>query len=539
MNLIADTNVWYDISEGTRSPRALKMWGDRLIATPISVLEIVSGITEENFAKRRNAVRAILDHADEIIEDSESHLVSLWALEADRPKFAWKDVLLAVSQASSVVELQTGVPDPAANVKRTIGLEFLKAWRSKEWNQFNEDMEDALDQHIPGYKAARARGRRAGINRALKEPYKGVLRSDEFKRFIIGAVFQRALLAAEQPCRAPTQEEYSRGEQLLSPYVSAYIEFVISCATEFAPEPNDLGDSESFLYLQDDNRFLSRDKRWVTIGRRACPSYVYDPEENVPARRIRKRKANTAEDPAADGAVILNRKRKAKIAKRLAVASAVILLLTFVVKETLKENLKELHDSLVSAEGQFRNEQGQSTISLQILYTQGQIDNLNLEAKGGRNHPSHDYSAQIKQDVLRAQQARAQLDADFDSVSRLIDKLPATARHLRQGRDEMRIQVVEKADQDVKDVLKPNPDHDARRLIQLKLARVVALAAELPVVVLGDAALTAAQRFEELAETLIRICSWAFYVLGFCGLALGLYAAVTGIRTEDAIGGPG
>jgi predicted nucleic acid-binding protein len=282
MNLIADTNVWYDISEGTRTPRNLKACGNRLVATPISVLEIVSGITKDNFAQRKNAVRAILDHADEITEDSESHLVSLGALKADRPEFAWKDVLLAVSQASFIDELQTGVPDPTANVKRTIDLEFLKQWRSTQWSLFKQDIEEALDQHIPGYGAARASGQRAKIVKALKEPYKTVLRSDEFKRFVIGAVFQRALMAAEQPFREPTQEEGSRGEQLLSPYANAYIEYVIGCGTEFAPDSNDLGDSESFLYLQGDNRFLSRDKRWVTIGRRACPSYVHDPEENIP-----------------------------------------------------------------------------------------------------------------------------------------------------------------------------------------------------------------------------------------------------------------
>jgi hypothetical protein len=45
----------------------------------------------------------------------------------------------------------------------------------------------------------------------------------------------------------------------------------------------------------------------------------------------------------------------------MAIASALILLLTFVFKEILKDNLKELHDSHAFAEAQFRNEGAQST----------------------------------------------------------------------------------------------------------------------------------------------------------------------------------
>jgi len=68
---------------------------------------------------------------------------------------------------------------------------------------------------------------------------------------------------------------------LLSAYADAYIEYIIGCATEFAPQRNDLGDSECFLYLQDDYRFLSSDVRWVKIARRACPSYLLDPENKT------------------------------------------------------------------------------------------------------------------------------------------------------------------------------------------------------------------------------------------------------------------
>lgn len=68
------------------------------------------------------------------------------------------------------------------------------------------------------------------------------------------------------------------------------------------------------------------------------------------------------------------KKQKAKIAKRLAIASILILALTFVVREVLKEKLKEIHDSAANAEAQFRTESGQTVISLQILVGQEQAE---------------------------------------------------------------------------------------------------------------------------------------------------------------------
>jgi len=230
---------------------------------------------------------------------------------------------------------------------------------------------------------------------------------------------------------------------------------------------------------------------------------------------------------------IRTRKQKAKIARGLAIATAIILLLIFVVKEILKDNLQELHDSLVSAETQFRNESGQSAISMQILTVQMQIQNLKLEAEKGRTDPQHDYSALIAQDIIAAQQFQANLNADFDSASRLINKLPAGARDLRQQRDQVHTKI-EGMNQQVNDTLKPNPKHDVWRLIDVKLAIVMTILEELPVVVLGDTALTAAQQVQGAAEALIRICTRALYVLGLLFLGLGLYATIAGLKTEAA-----
>src|SRR5687768_17414787 len=62
-DLICDTNVFYNIAADRVDVRGLRAAGHRLLLTPVSVLELISHVTVENFADRRAAARAALDHA--------------------------------------------------------------------------------------------------------------------------------------------------------------------------------------------------------------------------------------------------------------------------------------------------------------------------------------------------------------------------------------------------------------------------------------------------------------------------------------------
>jgi hypothetical protein len=228
-----------------------------------------------------------------------------------------------------------------------------------------------------------------------------------------------------------------------------------------------------------------------------------------------------------------SRKRNPKTARRLAAASAVTLLLTFVVKEVLIENLKGRHASLASAEAQYRYELGQSAISVQILNTRQQIENLRLQMAEARDDPRRDYSSLIQQDTLEGWQVEAELDASLDSVSRLIDRLPPGARDLRNFRAQVHGQV-EAADQQVKEMLKPKPQHDVGRFMEVKLVTVMILVQELLVLFLGDQALTRARKVLNTEETLMRLCTTVFYVLGFLTAGLGIYAAVARAKRSAA-----
>jgi len=223
------------------------------------------------------------------------------------------------------------------------------------------------------------------------------------------------------------------------------------------------------------------------------------------------------------------RKDSVKRAKRLAVASALILLLTFIFKEVLKEHLKELQDSLQSAEALNRTETGQSALSVENLTLQQEIEELRQGAKDGLKADQRDYSEMIGRDILTGQQMRAHLGASFDSVSRLVDKLPSGAGDLRQQRDELRTEV-DGVDKGAADTLKPSSRRDLSRAVEVKVTIARLTGEEIPVALLGDLALTRARSVQEAAERLYRICGWASYVLYVTGVALALYATLSGLK---------
>ncbi|HMD10088.1 MAG TPA: hypothetical protein VKH63_21320 [Candidatus Acidoferrum sp.] len=231
----------------------------------------------------------------------------------------------------------------------------------------------------------------------------------------------------------------------------------------------------------------------------------------------------------------MTKKQKAKIAKICGIIAIVIAALTFILKEIVKENLKDLHDSLTKAEFQFRTESGQTVISLQILVGQEQAELLRIqdEKRAGKDSTPQDFSTLITQDTVRAQEALAEVNSDFDSASRLIDAFPSTAKDLRNLREQVR-GPLEKMNTQVRETLKTKPDHDLPRFVAVKFAMISVILQGVSVALLGDAALTAARRVQEASDYLIRICTRAVYCLVLLGFALGLYAAITGIKSESA-----
>jgi ABC-type multidrug transport system fused ATPase/permease subunit len=222
---------------------------------------------------------------------------------------------------------------------------------------------------------------------------------------------------------------------------------------------------------------------------------------------------------------LVKRGRKRKV---LAIISAVIFVLTFFVQEVLKERAKDVSASVESGEALYRTELGQFALSIQTLQVQQKIDSLRQDlATRPDDVGQRDYSAEIADSLRLAQQVRADLNMSVDSVSRFVDKLPSGA-DLRQQLNQLK-PGIEKANQQVDEVLKPSPKNDWVRLVGVKLATLISAVQVIFVAMVGDAALTRARAAREYAERTYRRSVWAGYFLYTLGVGLGLYAALSGV----------
>lgn len=242
----------------------------------------------------------------------------------------------------------------------------------------------------------------------------------------------------------------------------------------------------------------------------------------------------------------MRRDKKKRLARTFTIAIAVLLLLIFIVRDVFRENLKDVHDSVLQAKALY-----------EILYEQRQNDSamrseaqsfvdLHNKFRNLQNPPNQPgpWKPALASDIADlSSHALVTLNKAQDElyfVSELIDALPSSAADLadlRKLRDESRVHLEQDATS-VTTVLSPiiqgppgllEPEVDSRRAweeyetISTDHGRVLHL---------GVRSVQAANHALKIMERRIRICSDAIYVLGLVVLALGIYAAVAGLKPE-------
>ncbi len=279
MDLVSDTNVWYDIAAGRRTPATLKAEGRRLLATPVSFIEIASKLSDRSFEQRSGAARAVVEFTDDILIDTDRHLAAVWGLGVEPLGFDWIEAFKALADAPDLETLQRGVIDHAAGVSRKVRPDVAALLRARV-DLFVPAVVDVVDGLlVPGYRANLERQRPRYADTATSELIDTVLRTPEIERLTVVGTRARAALNLDVPPPPPSEDEIDRGAEALSPYVRAYARYVHNCATKYTPKPNDWGDLECFAYLQGERRLLTRDKRWLEIADEAGLSqWVLDPE---------------------------------------------------------------------------------------------------------------------------------------------------------------------------------------------------------------------------------------------------------------------
>jgi hypothetical protein len=264
---VCDTNIFYNLAYGNLDASKLKA-GARIAITPVSILELVSHVTDANLAVRKQAADAALQVVDDVLPDPEEYLATLWQVPHTPDNVPWMDALVALRDAPTVAALSGGIADFQARVVRTVRVPVAHQWRSFHYQDFADKVIDAVDQHVPGYAAARKAGKMKQPKKPEALKIKKEVNSPGALLQVLLATRDRAwLVAGTTPPQAPTQQEIEAAVASLIPYVCVYAKYFEKVATEYAPEPNDWGDLECFIYLQDDREIVTAEDRWNVIAK--------------------------------------------------------------------------------------------------------------------------------------------------------------------------------------------------------------------------------------------------------------------------------
>jgi hypothetical protein len=140
-------------------------------------------------------------------------------------------------------------------------------------------VEDVIDSEFAGYKAARRAGRAVYMNSRQLQDFELKVFSNEAQLSILFGTYIRALLVIGASMVKPKPEQIAKAQPAIQPYLSAYSRYLVKCASTFTPDHNDWGDLENFVYLQDNNRLLTSDNRWIEIAQESgSAALLLDPE---------------------------------------------------------------------------------------------------------------------------------------------------------------------------------------------------------------------------------------------------------------------
>ncbi|MGH7435408.1 MAG: hypothetical protein ACRENE_07015 [Polyangiaceae bacterium] len=264
---VCDTNIFYDVSAALFDPAKLRPAGEQLAITPVSILEIASKVSPDNFAQRKAAARAALDLGAVVLPDPEMHLATIWNVPAKIETVPWRDGLIAIADSSSAEQLERGVDDVQNRVRRTVRVPIAHAWRSFHYADFMDQVIVAVDQYVPGYAKKRAKGEMKQANAETRKKLRVAFGGPAALLEVLLATRDRALLVGDirQPPKAAVAEIQKAVEQLII-YISVYARYFEKVATTFAPQENDWGDLECFLYLQGDRQVVTAEDRWLDIA---------------------------------------------------------------------------------------------------------------------------------------------------------------------------------------------------------------------------------------------------------------------------------
>ena len=275
---IGDSNIFYDVGEGKKNLADAVKPGEQLHYSPVTVVEIASKVTEDSFPKCKAAAQAIIDSGANLLLDPQSHLTRLFGYKLAEKPFDWSHAIVAIAQVRSVAELEQGVADYRARVRRRVVISEALHWRETTYELWHDDMIGVMRDKVPKFSEwwdAPQDQRKNEVPKIKKKDQKAVLDeldSEPLLTELIVACQTRSFRGAIPPdVENPAPELVNSLAQAIDKircYCKVYIQYVKRLLTQnMLPQYNDGGDLELFLYLTDDDHVLvTSDKRWLRVA---------------------------------------------------------------------------------------------------------------------------------------------------------------------------------------------------------------------------------------------------------------------------------
>lgn len=229
----------------------------------------------------------------------------------------------------------------------------------------------------------------------------------------------------------------------------------------------------------------------------------------------------------------LVKKRNNKKLARLAVIIAVIGALTVGIREIAVDYLKNLRDSIHSAESQFEDHIDQATLQVQLFILRQQADNATAKAAAKDPDSEKQFLEMIPSAISEVNERKTDLNADYESVSTLLNKLPPGFKPLRDQLPTAK-STIDRTDRAAQELLGKATSTNAEHYANTRLALALYAAADLPLIILGGVTVAEAKKIEGDCDIVIKFCNDLVYLLVAIGALLGVYAAWLRLRTVEA-----
>lgn len=278
---ICDTNAFRKVGVGEYSIADLKKIAPDLRFSPVTPLELASKYTDSSFEHRKAAAQAILDSGATLLADPESYLTQAFGFPLAEHDFDWMHGVHAMAQSESLEQLQTGVPDFGAGVRRNINIGLASSYCAGIELGFVSDMLHLQMTDIPGFSewfAVEPKNRKGKVPRLTDEARERFLEqraSPEHYGSVLTACMDRAIFKSAEPAPwPPTQawvERILAASEMLDFYCKIYTQYLIRMMTGgMLPRVNDWFDLEIMMYSRDVNHvILTADVKWHTMAKEA------------------------------------------------------------------------------------------------------------------------------------------------------------------------------------------------------------------------------------------------------------------------------